>query len=364
MIIRIDVEALKKAVEDLLPIMKGNSLPILDNLLITAEGSAIVLSANNLSIKIDKRLEGEILSEGKALLHRDDLSLLLKMKNDVELEFAENQCTVKGSRIFKFNVCEDADDFPSMQEVIEGEPDFAIPESTLLYSLKLKKIIAGAGQDKLRGLWIDGGNILACDGYRLAKIETQFQSSMRFMLPDFVLNYLAKALDKKSSELIVFYLSDRGYVKACSDSFEITFRQYDGEFVSYENMFNLDGVKTIVLQKQVLADAIGFICDIGKSGGKKKIKAPVVYSFDKNRLRLAYNTANRQVEEEIQYTGQDADIDMKIGFDPYFVNDLLSLTNGEHITMSVDKPLTPSIMYGENESEKYLLLPVRVSNAA
>jgi DNA polymerase III sliding clamp (beta) subunit (PCNA family) len=341
-------------------IMKGNTLRILDSLLITAKDGAITLTANDLNIKVDKRVPGEVLLDGLALLPRDDLALLLKMKNDVELAFEDHQCTVKGSRVFKFAVDGNVDDFPSMPDIPEGEPDFAIPENDLLYCLKLKKIIPASGNARFQGLWIDKNNILACDGYRLGKIELVVDSARKFMLPDFVLNYLAKALDKKSSSLVVFYIAERGYVKARSESFEIAFRQYDGDFFSYENLFSPGEAKTVVFQKRALTDAIGFICDIGKSGGKNSLKRkePVVYTFRDHKLKLVYSADDRHVEEEILFTCPDAgNMDLAIGFNPFYNYEVLSMVDGEQVTMSFEKTRSPSMIRGDKENEKYLLLP-------
>lgn len=361
--VKINVEDLKKAAADMDFIMKGNMLNMLDSLLITATANAITLTVNNLKIRAEKRVPGEVLQEGNALLHRDDLGILLKMKNDVELDFTGKQCTMTGNRIFTCTVEEGADEFPVMPEIPEGEPVFAIPEKDLLYCLKLRKLIATDGQDRLRGIWIDKNNILACDGYRLGKIEMVYHSANRFMLPDFVLTYLTKALDKKSLSLVVFHLSEKGYVKAFSDNFEITFRQYDGELISYENMFVTNDVQTAAFQKQDLVEAIGFICDISKNN--RKAKSPVTYNFCDNRLTLDYKAANKHVEEEIKFTNQNADkIGLTVGFNPLYNYELLSMVESDRITMSFANSYSPSIIHGENESEKYLLLPVRLKNAA
>jgi DNA polymerase III sliding clamp (beta) subunit (PCNA family) len=219
--IKFNVENLKKAVSDIDQIIKNNPIPITENLLISAESDSIILTVNNLNMKVNKRLPGEVLSAGKGLVHRDDLILLLKMKDDIELEFAGNKCTAKGNRIFSFTVNEKVDDFPLMAEVTEGEPDYAIPEKDLLHCMKLKKFIANpdSARKSFCGMWIDENNILACDGYRLGQIETNYHTSKKFMIPDFVLNYFLKALYIKSSELVVFYISDNKHIKACSDNF-------------------------------------------------------------------------------------------------------------------------------------------------
>ena len=367
MIIKVNVEDFKKAVADLDLIMKGNQLPILNSLLITAENAAIKLTVNNLNIKVDKTLPGTVLADGKAVLSRDDLLLLLKMKDTVEMEIEGNQCTVKGTRVFKFDTFGAAEDFPVMPEVPEGEPDFAIYESELLHCLKLKVIAADAEVDKLRALWVNKNNILACDGYKLGKIEVQFETSCRFMLPDFVVAYLAKALNKKASSMVEFWLSDtKSYVKARSESFEITFRQYEGDFLSYEGMFDTAGAKTVVLKKNQMAEAIAFMCDIGKSGSAKKRKNPVVYTFGGNRLKLAYSVNGKQVNDEVAYTTptpETDDIDLTIGFDPFYNYELLSMVESEQVVMSFKTPYSPSIIRGDKDSEKYLLLPVRLKDA-
>jgi len=367
--IKINTGELKKAVADIDFIMKGNPINILDSLLITAENNDITLTVNNLSIKAVKRLPGEILTEGRAVLHRDDLGTILKMKNDAEIELAGKHCTVKGKRIFTFPVESSADDFPVMPEIPEGEPDFAIPENDLLYCLKLKQFVAApeTARTFFRGLWIDKNNILACDGGRLGKIEIKYESSKKFMLPDFTLNYLVKALDKKSSSLVMFFVGENRCVKAVSDNFEITFKQYEGNFLPYEDKFNLENAKKIIVKKQDLAEAVEFVCDIEKSGGsRKKNKSfkPVVYRFFDKKFILDYNLRGKYTEENISFTSpENDDIELTIGFNPFCVAEILSMTDSENITMIFSTPLAPSVIYGEKANEKYLLLPLRVDKA-
>lgn len=362
--IRIHIEDLKKTVADMEPSLKGNALPILNSLFITARDDTIRLTMNNLNMQVEKILPGEILVEGNGLLHHDDLSLLLRMKKGVELEFAGGQCTVRGTRIFKFPVDNDADDFPFMATVPEDEPVFMIPQSEMLYALKMRKITSTEKEkEQYRGLWIDKNYVLACDGYRLGKIETSFHSTQKFMLPDCVLVFFAKAMEKKSSP-VAFFLAARGYVKARTDDFVLTYRQYTGDFLAYESLFEADGAKIIHLQKKALLEAIDFICKVDRSGVKRR-QEPVVYHFGQGTLTLVYRSKGKQVEEEIHFIGQGGgEIDFPIGFDPYYVSDILSMVVGENITMSFVRPHAPSIIQGERETEKYVLTPARLATAA
>lgn len=366
--VKINIERLKNTVADLDSIMKGNALPMLDSLLITASSDAIMVTANNLNIMVSKYVLGEVLIDGKALLHHDDLAMLLKMKNDVILEVENNQCVVTGSRLYKFFSGNDADNFPSMPVVPENEPNFTIPESDLLYCLKLKKLTSSDSNYAPRfcGIWIDENNILACDGFRLGKIETKYHAAKKFMLPDFVLNYLAKALEKKSSSPVVFYLSERGYVKARSDSFEIIYRQYEGDFVSYNTMFDLNKAKTAIIRKQDLSNTIGFMCDVYKMSykGKRRPITPIVFTLTADKLKMTLTAEDKYVEDEIPVEKLSGDVGFQIGFQPLKSYELLSLIDGDEITMSFEKQLSPSIIFGEKENEKYLLLPTNLNKAA
>jgi DNA polymerase III sliding clamp (beta) subunit (PCNA family) len=120
--------------------------------------------------------------------------------------------------------------------------------------------------------------------------------------------------------------------------------------------------KKVVINKTDLTEAITFIC---KSGGSKQLnhRNPVVYTFNNNTFKVSYDSTNRHIEEEIPLTDSDEDIDLQIGFNPFNVSDLLSSINGKQLTMSFDKPLSPSLVQSENEKEKYLVLPVRLKEA-
>lgn len=365
--VRINIEALKNTVANMDSIMKGNKVSMLDCLLMTAEDAGITVTVNNLNIMVSKRIPGDVLTKGKALLHRDDLAMLLKMKGDVELVFNGNQCIVTGSRIFKFETVGGAEDYPSLPDVLSNDSNFTIPEDELFYCMKLKKLIAEPSErPRLCGIWIEANNVLACDGFRLGKIEVTSHASKMFMLPDFVLNYLTKALDKKSTAPVTFYLSEKGYVRACSESVEITYRQYEGEFVQYKTLFDLSRVKIAVIRKQDLSSSVGFMCDVYKSSykGKSRRKDPIVYAFNADRLKLALDANGKYVEEEIEVEQLSGDIDFEIGFQPVQHYELLSLIDGNELTMSFEGPLSHSVIYGAKENEKYLMIPLSTKKAA
>jgi DNA polymerase III sliding clamp (beta) subunit (PCNA family) len=366
--IKINADELRKTAADMDFIMKGNKTKTLDSLLITAKNDVITLIVNNSSIQAEKTLSGKIITEGSVLISRDDLGVILKMKGDVELEFSGNQCSVKGKRLFKFTVENSADDFLLMPDIPENEPDFAIAEKDLLYCMKLKKSIANPDtiKQQLRGIWIDKNNILACDTQKLSKIEITSETSQKFMIPDFALDYLAKALNEKSSSLVDFYISENGYIKARSDNFVITFGQYKGDFPDYEKLLQDNAVKKIIVKKQDLSETINFVCDVSKSnkGGKTRSE-PVVYRFYDKVFKLDYSFSGKHTEEDIPFTVLENDgAELTIGFNPFYVSEILSMTNGENITMSFNSPLTPSVIHDENETEKYLLISARVKDAA
>ena len=56
--ININAEDLKKAALEMDSVMRGNPLPVLDSLMIAAEESGIMLSANNLGIFVKKANSG------------------------------------------------------------------------------------------------------------------------------------------------------------------------------------------------------------------------------------------------------------------------------------------------------------------
>jgi len=365
--VNISIEELKKTVADMDMVMKGNTIPMLDSLLITAGDTGITVTSNNLRMQVIKPVPGDVLADGAALLYSDNLAILLKLKGKVELEFTGCHCVVTGNRLFSFPVYDDAGKFPAMPGINTGEPDYSIPENELLYCMKLKKLISNEPQNpQLHAIWIDKNNILACDGYRLGKIETEYYTPRRFMLPDFVLNYLTKTLEKSSASPVSFYLAEDGYVKVRSSRVEITYRQYKGDFMSYYDRFDLSAAKTAMIPKRELTDTIGFICDVYKScyKGKKKPVNPVVYTFSDNKLKFAFRADSTYVEEEIQVEALSGDVNFNIGFDPVRYYDLISIIDGNTLTMSFETPLSPSIIYGEKENEKYLVLPIHTREAA
>jgi DNA polymerase III sliding clamp (beta) subunit (PCNA family) len=358
--IRINIDDLKKSVTDMDLIMKGNSVSLLDCLYIKAENDTITIIANNLDMAAIKHIPGKIIADGSGLIQRENLGMVLKLKDVAELEIDGDICTVKANRIFKFSALDKAEDFPLPLDFLESNPVYSIAEDQLLYCLKLKKLLPTEEQySKFRGLWVDESNIIACDGYRLGKIETPNRADKKFMIPDFALHYLTKALVKTSAEPVNFYLTEKRYVKAQNANFELIFRQYEGECIDYSDLFNLENAKMAALYKGDIVNTIGFICDVYKlCYGNRRQRKPMKYSFGDNRLKVNFSTSGKQVMEDIPIEGTDALVDFAIEFDPLLYYEILSLIDGNMLNLCFEKPSTRSVIYGEKENEKYLILPM------
>lgn len=134
--------------------------------------------------------------------------------------------------------------------------------------------------------------------------------------------------------------------------------------LKYKQLFANSGT-AISIDNNTFSDSINFIVDVIKQSNKRtSIKDRVEYLINSKELCLSATTKTKNVNETIQVHKCDCDnFELKIAFDPIFVKEIISLLSGGKINMIYTKELSPSIITGDNDKEKYLLLPLRPKTA-
>lgn len=239
--IDIDVSKFRNALDFVNGIDGKSTLPILNNVLIKAEGNRINLTTTNLVIGKSIELESE--QEGLELVTTIPLKKVVNIFRSIDAEYCvlrdkgEQIEIVAGKSRFKLNTLP-ANEYPSI--VINGEEKrFNFPSTELKRILMTVQHAMGKNDVRLflNGVYLDGKDGLlravATDGHRMAVAETECDWVGNIILPRFGVLELIKALTDVNEIAIVVTES---HAKFLIGNKQITLTLLDGSYPNYQRI--------------------------------------------------------------------------------------------------------------------------------
>ncbi|HHT50544.1 MAG TPA: DNA polymerase III subunit beta [Eubacteriaceae bacterium] len=341
------------------------TLPILEGVLIQAEGNTIKLIATDLEIGIEKSLEGEIIEEGSIVLPANIIVELIRKLPDAPVEIKCDQeyrtkiTCLKSEFVIQG---QSSEDFPNLP-TIEDENSIEIPQD-LLRNI-IRQTIFSVASDPTRPI-LTGAlmeiqsnelRLIALDGYRLAlrkgKTENRDNYGISEVIPGKTLNEISKILTN-DDEMVRISRLDKQMLFEYENT-KITTRLLEGEFINY-NQILPDEYKTRI---KVYTNDLIESCEraelLARQGKNNLIKVEIL----QDQLVITSNAEIGHVREElpIEIEGEE----LKIAFNSRYILDALKVIEEEEIYLDFTTSVSPCIIRPvEDDNFVYLILPVRL----
>jgi len=349
---------------------RRNTIPILSNVLIKAENSALTLTTTDMDLEINESVAATVATPGATTapahtLH--DIVRKLPDGSDVELELnAEGtQMTVKAGRSqFKLS-CLPTGDFP---ELGTGElpTQFSVPAADLRAIIDRTKFAMSTEETRyyLNGIYLhEAGNegvpvlrAVATDGHRLARFEMPLPEGATGMpdviIPRKAIGELRKLVDE-AADTIQINLSE-SKVQFAFDHIVLTSKLIDGTFPDYNRVIPEGNDKIVEVDPKMFTGAIDRVSTI--SDGKSR--ALKIALQGKQMTLSASSAESGSATEELEVNG---DTDLEIGFNAKYLLDITSQISGEGCRLTLADPASPTIIQDNGDpSALYVLMPLRV----
>lgn len=371
--IRVWSHDLKRAIEKAEKVAaKKASLEILEHLLLTATGDAITLTASNLTSWITVRVEGEVLESGSAILLTDDLKLIKKCSGELLIHNKYSNIVVEGIRKLEFTQMFNPSEFPESRHVVDGQKAFSINALDFKNSLKIKKMAArDETRSQLNTLNIKGSRIMALDGYRLGvinlNIDNQYTGDM--MIPLDTIEQLDKVIGRRDNcdleftyQLNTEKANKIKLLTITGDDWTLTTRVKDGEYLNIDGVIPKEHAITINIRTKPLIETLKFFKDVKQ--GKKDIM-----TIDVTPHNMIFSKQNdKQKVSEIFEAGihiESSIVGYKIGCNDRYLQELLETIDAEEVIINFgERNVNPITIINHDQSELYLVLPVRIAEDA
>lgn len=350
---------------------RRNTIPILSNVLLAADGETVTLSATDLDMEIVDQAESAVGVPGQITAPAQTLYEIVRKLPDgaqVELSFSgdDPRLSIRAGRS-RFNLpVLPAGDFPIMSS--DGLAAQVTLEKDELVRLIDKTRFAISTEETryyLNGLYLhtvtDGGELklraVATDGHRLALAEMPAPAGVTtipgVIVPRKTIQEARRLLDDVSGP-ITFQVSP-AKIRLEFARAALTSKVIDGSFPDYVRVIPKGNDKIVIVDNDLLARAVDRVATISAEKSRS-----VKLSIEPGRMTLTVRNmeAGQGVEEvEIEYDGEPFDI----GFNARYLLDVCGQITGDTAELRFADPSSPTLVLDPADpAVQYVLMPLRV----
>jgi DNA polymerase III subunit beta len=361
--------------QDLLPVLQSVSrscgvkatLPVLANILISAQGSKLHLSATNLEIGVIKIVNAEVETEGEVTVpSRTFLEIVSSLSNEkLEIEVAADQLKISTAKFSATLNVIPATEFPTIP--LSGDKGVMVDGKVLSQVLPQISFAAAAdeGRPILTGILteIKKGvlEMVATDGFRLAHQTATLEGSVeefKALIPRKSFEEVARLiLEEGEVEKIGISTSDnQNQVIFKINQTSVSSRLIEGQFPAWEKIIPTTFQTRAILERQELLKAVKLASVFAKDSSNI-----VEVKTSAKNMKISSSTkelGSQESEIEADVSGEE----MVIAFNGKFLVDALTNAPSAQISMEFSGALSPVLIKPLGlEGLEYVVMPVRRS---
>jgi DNA polymerase-3 subunit beta len=343
-------------------------MAILECILIDASANEIKLTANDMELGIETKIEGEIAERGVIALDAKIFSEIVRKlpDSDVTIETDASFKTTITCEKAKFNIVgKSGDDFSYIPYIERNEP-IVMSQFTLKEVIR-QTIFSIADNDnnklmtgELFEIEENDLKVVSLDGHRISIRNIELKnnySHKKVVVPGKTLQEVSKILPGSAEDEVSIFLTDNHIVFEFENTTVVS-RLIEGEYFKIEQMLSSDYETKVKINKRELLDCIDRATLLVKEGDKK----PIIMNITDGTMELKINSFIGSMNEDIDIAKEGKDI--LIGFNPKFFIDALRVIDEEEVTLYMVNPKAPCFIKDDEGTFIYLILPVNFNAAA
>ncbi len=350
---------------------RRNTIPILSNVLIEADGGELSLTATDMDLTIVDTVPADVSKAGATTAPAHTFyDIVRKLPDGAQVEIAASgdgaQLTVKAGRSVFTLATLPKEDFPTMGAV-DLPHEFRLASRELRNLIDRTRFAISTEETRyyLNGIYVHASEAagvptlraVATDGHRLARFEMPLPEGAAglpgVIVPRKTVAELRKLIEETEDPVAVS-LSDTK-VRFAFGSTVLTSKLIDGTFPDYERVIPSGNDKVIEVDCQTFAQAVDRVSTISS----EKSRAVKLVIEDGGITLSASSPENGTATEEIEinYAGPG----IEIGFNSRYLLDIAQQIEGEAAEISLADAASPTIVRDRTDSSAlYVLMPMRV----
>ena len=350
---------------------RRNTIPILANVLIEAEGSDVMFRATDLDIEVVDKAPAQVERAGATTVAATTLHEIVRKLPDGALvtltaDAATGRLTVEAGRSNFSLATLPREDFPVMA-TSEYDTNFSAAAPVLRRLFDKSKFAISTEETRyyLNGVYMhvseaDGGKVLRCvatDGHRLARIDADLPPEADGMpgviVPRKTVGELRKLLDDDEAQIAVSVSETK--IRFATPEITLTSKVIDGTFPDYTRVIPQANTKRLEVDASEFAQAVDRVATVSSERSRA-----VKLQLEEDKLVLSVNAPDSGAAEE-ELAVAYGDDRMEIGFNAKYLLEIASQVDRENAVFLFNSSGDPTVMReGNDQSALYVVMPMRV----
>lgn len=345
---------------------RRNTIPILSNVLMSAEGGNLTFVATDLDIEMSEATNANIDAPGDITAPAHTLYDIARKLPDgaqVSLQIgADDRLEVQAGRSHFTLPLLPSGDFPKM--TAEGfTHNFVMKADELRRIIDKTRFAISTEETRyyLNGIYLHAyGDLLravATDGHRLALSEMAVPSGAAglpgVIIPRKTVAEIRKLVDGGDANVEISVSEAK--IRFQYGTAVLTSKLIDGTFPDYERVIPKDNTKELVIDNKIFASAVDRVATISAEKSRS-----VKLSLSQDSLALAVNNPEHGNAHEDLMVDYSSD-PLEIGFNAKYLLDVASQIEGRDATFFLDSSAAPALVKdSEDPASLFVLMPLRV----
>ncbi|WP_424988059.1 DNA polymerase III subunit beta [Microbulbifer sp. S227A] len=350
---------------------RRNTIPILANVLIEAEGDQVLFRATDLDIEVVDKAPAQVERAGATTVAATTLHEIVRKLPDGALvtltaDAAAGRLTVEAGRSNFSLATLPREDFPVMA-TSDYATNFSAPAGMLRRLFDKSKFAISTEETRyyLNGVYMhvadaDGGKVLRCvatDGHRLARIDADLPEGAADMpgviVPRKTVGELRKLLD--DDEMAIAVSVSETKIRFATPEITLTSKVIDGTFPDYSRVIPQGNTRRLEVDAAEFAQAVDRVATVSSERSRA-----VKLQLEEDRLVLSVNAPDSGAAEE-ELAVAYGDERLEIGFNAKYLLEIASQVDRENAVFMFNSAGDPTLMReGNDQSAVYVVMPMRV----
>ncbi|MCH2093616.1 MAG: DNA polymerase III subunit beta [Rhodobacteraceae bacterium] len=350
---------------------RRNTIPILANVLIEAEGETVQFRATDLDIEVVDKALAQVERAGATTVSAVTLHEIVRKLPDGALvtlteEGASGRLTVEAGRSNFSLATLPKEDFPVMASS-EYSSNFSAKSDVLRRLFDKSKFAISTEETRyyLNGVYMhvaegeDGPSLrcVATDGHRLARIDAPLpvgaEQAPGVIVPRKTVGELRKLLDDDEQEIAVSVSETK--VRFATPDITLTSKVIDGTFPDYTRVIPQGNTRRLEVDASEFAKAVDRVATVSSERSRA-----VKMALDEDRLILSVNAPDSGAAEE-ELAVAYGDERLEIGFNAKYLLEIASQVDRENAVFMFNSAGDPTLMReGNDTTAVYVVMPMRV----
>ncbi len=344
-------------------------LPILSNILISAQKTKVFVSSTNLEISISTQIGAKVSEDGEICVPSRVIAELIGNlpRETINLESEKEQLKISASGFSSNVLGMNSTDFPKVPNSVNSEKAIVLPKEDFVKALS--QVIFSASIDETRPvltgvlfIWGKGDlTLVATDGFRLSQKKIKIQGAKegtRIILPKLILSEIQRT-DEGDEILINVREKEKQAVFGIGNVI-LSSRLLEGEYPDFEKILPKSSSIKVLLDKEELLRAVKLASIFARDAAnivKIKLEGNSVKVFAESSASGSQET---RVEAKIEGAGKD----FEIAFNYRFLEEFLHSVTGEEIKMEFSTADKAGVFTDTSDSSYlHLIMPVKIQGS-